>query len=439
MLLIYVQKITPRIRYVMQLYFGELIRTEFEITDDANRFQSFHGARLNYSQRPFHDECFVFAEDILFESGIHEQKISRGNRKGIPTLFSRQSSGAFPFDPFAAAFYLVTRYEEYLPFTPDQYGRFPDKENTGVKEGFHEVPVVNHFAMWLKEFLQQRYPELSFQNPSFEFRLTYDIDFAFAYRGKGFMRNAGGFAKSLLKLDLKESLWRMHVLRGMEADPYDTFDYQFALHEKFGLNPLYFFLLGDFNKFDKNIPWTNPRLQSLIRSISNRYDCGLHSSYASNSYSGKVKTELQRLESISGKKIIRNRQHFLKLKFPDTYQTLLANEITEDYTMGFASLTGFRSGIASPYPWYDLSKEETTSLRIFPFTVMDASLHYYLKLSPEHALTKTKSLMDEVKKVNGYFQFLAHNDLLSESTTWHGWRTGFAELLNHAAGLSKSR
>jgi hypothetical protein len=438
MLLIYVQKIIPRIRYVMQLYFGELITTEFEITDDAARFQSFHGARLNYSHHRFNDECFLFAEDILNESGIHEQKISIGAWKGIPTLFARESPGDFPFDPFAAAFYLVSRYEEYLPFTPDQHGRFPDKENTGVKEGFHEVPVVNHFAMWLKELLQERYPELSFKNPSFEFRLTYDIDFAFAYRGKGFMRNAGGLAKSLVKLDGKELRARAKVLLKHEPDPYDTFKFQFSLHQKFSLKPIYFFLLGDYGKLDKNISWTRPDLQSLIKEISKNYEIGIHSSYASNDQPEKVKTELRRLKTISGKKVTRNRQHFLILKFPDTYQTLLANEITEDYTMGFASLTGFRAGIASPFRWYDLSTEETTPLRIFPFAVMDASLHYYLKLSAEHALAKTKSLLHEVKKVNGFFQFLAHNDLLREHAHWNGWRTRFAELLKYTADLMQN-
>ena len=432
MLLIYTPNTTPRLQYVMQLFLGELIKTEFQITSDAQQFQNYAGAKLNYSKQQFSDECFVFAEDLLFEAEIHQQKISIGVWKGIKTLFAHQQSSDLPFDPFAAAFYLVSRYEEYLPCTPDEYGRFPDTQNIGVREGFHEIPVVNHYGLFVKELLQQEFPNLLFKNSAYQYQLTYDIDFAFAYRGKGIVRNAGGYAKSFLKLDWKEISSRTKVLLRNQSDPYDTFDFQFSLHEKLNLQPIYFFLLGDYRKFDKNISWKNHQLQSLIRKVSGKYEVGIHSSFASNDHSEKLKIEVDRLTQITRKNITRNRQHFLKLKFPSTYRTLLANGITEDYTMGFASQVGFRAGIASSVLWYDLSKEETTSLRIFPFAVMDATLYYYQKLSAEQAFFKTKKLIDEVKKVNGYFQFLAHNDLLSEKFLWSGWREKFEEVNAYA-------
>lgn len=432
MLQIYVEKITPRIRYVMHLYFGELIRTEFEITDDVNRFQSFGGAKLNYSTRRIGDECFLPSAALLAEKEIHETSIRFGEWKGITTLFAHDQEGELPFDPFAAAFYLVTRYEEYLPFTADEYGRFPDRENSAVREGFHELPVVNHYALGLMDILKQRYPALKFEADPFRFQLTYDIDFAFAFRGKGLPRHAGGFAASVLKFDWSEALHRMNVLIGTEKDPYDTYEFQFSMHDRYALEPIYFFLLADYARYDKNNSWKDKKLQALIRKIDARWKTGIHSSFASNEDHHKVRTEADRLSAITSKKVVRNRQHFLKLKFPDTYQTLLACGITEDYTMGFASLTGFRAGIAAPFQWYDLSKEESTSLRLFPFAVMDATLHYYLKLPAEEALAKTKSLMDEVKKVNGYFQFLAHNDLLSESSRWNGWREKFESVLAYS-------
>jgi hypothetical protein len=280
----------------------------------------------------------------------------------------------------------------------------------------------------------QKFPQLSFQNSSYQFQLTYDIDFAFAFRGKGFTRNAGGLAKSFLKFDWKEIALRTKVLLGNETDPYDTFNFQASLQDKFQLKPIYFFLLGDYGKFDKNISWRNDELQKLIKKISENYEIGTHCSYASNDHPEKVKIEIDRLSGITSKKVFRNRQHFLKLKFPSTYQTLLANGITEDYTMGFASEVGFRAGIASPFYWYDLLKEEATTLRIFPFAAMDATLHYYQKLSPDEAFTKTKKLINEVKKVNGYFQFLAHNDLLCNSL-WPDWRNKFQELLAFASEM----
>ena len=222
------------------------------------------------------------------------------------------------------------------------------------------------------------------------------------------------------------------MLFGNETDPYDTFNFQFSLHEKFQLKPIYFFLLGDDGKFDKNISWRNDELQKLIKKISEKIEIGIHSSFASNDQSEKVRTEIDRLSRITGKKIIRNRQHFLKLQFPSTYQTLYANGISEDYTMGYSSQIGFRAGIASPYRYYDLEKEEATGLVIYPFAVMDASLHYYLKLTPVEALEKCRQIVDEVKKVNGYLILLAHNDLISDEGPWIGWREKFEELIKYA-------
>ncbi|MFI5134885.1 MAG: hypothetical protein ACHQD9_03425, partial [Chitinophagales bacterium] len=65
-------------------------------------------------------------------------------------------------------------------------------------------------------------------------------------------------------------------------------------------------------------------------------------------------------------------------------------------------------------------------------------LYYYLELSAEEAFQKTSELIAATKKVNGYFQFLAHNDLLSEniSSSWFHWRKMFEEMLTRATSLS---
>ncbi|HYV91569.1 MAG TPA: polysaccharide deacetylase family protein [Chitinophagales bacterium] len=435
MLLIYSPQSSPRLEYVLQLFFAELIQTEYRITNDAKEFQSYEGVKLNYGKKKIGGEIFLYADDLLLEKGIREQKITAGEWKNIKALFVHHEASDLPFDPFAAAFYLVSRYEEYLLFIPDAHRRFPDKTSINFREGFHEIPVVNHYAIFLKEILLQRFPQLTFKNSSFSFSLTYDIDFAFAYRNKGLTRNAAGYWRSLRGFDWKEIIYHTKILLGSEVDPFDTFDFQIALHKAFTLQPVYFFLLADYGPFDKNISWMKKPFRHLIKKITDQNEAGIHSSYASNIHPKKIGLEKERLEKISGRKIFRNRQHFLKLQFPSTYQNLLANGIYEDYTMGYAGLIGFRAGIASPFQWYDLTEEKVTSLKIFPFAVMDATLHYYLRLSAEEALQKSKQLIDEVKKVNGNFQFLAHNDLISDHGPWKGWRKKFEELISYAAGL----
>ncbi len=431
MLLIYSAGISSRLEYALQIFFVELMPTDYRVTSDRQEFQSHSGKKLNYSSSRINDECYIKASPLLFETTVEKQHVEVSVFKNVSCLFPATASGDLPFDPFAAAFYLVSRYEEYLPFEADRHGRFPDESSIGFKQNFYEIPVVNHYATFLKQVLLRRYPDLSFKPLPFRFQLTYDIDFAFAYRGKGMVRNAGGLANSIINSDAVAIRNRIKVLRGIEADPFDTFTYQFSLHLKFGLKPVYFFLVGDYGKFDKNISWTKKSFQSLIREIASKNLVGIHSSYASTLYTEKIRLEKERLEKISGIKIYRNRQHYLKLQFPQTYTTLLANGITEDYSMGYAAFAGFRAGIASPFYWYDLAEEKITALRIFPFTVMDASLHYYMKLNAEQAFEKTKQLIDAVKEVNGYFQFLAHNDLISEESGWKGWRKNFEVMVEY--------
>lgn len=428
MLLIYSEKKSPRLLYVLQLYFKELIPTEYEFTVDKNHFQSAAIPKLNYSKSEIADALFLLADDLLFETTVTEKNISIGKHNEITTLFVT-TKGDLPFDPFAAAFYLATRYEEYLPFTPDTYDRFPDQQSLNFRKGFHEVPVVNHYALWLKELLLHRYPELLFQGKKFRFQLTYDIDFAFAYLGKGVIRNLGGYVKSLLKADIEKIKERTSVLFNHAHDPYDTYDYQMQLLKQYKLNALYFFLLSDYGKLDKNIPHDSSYLKKLIAPISANAGIGIHSGFASNRDPSRIRVEKERLETMSGQKIFRNRQHFLVLHFPNTYRQLLMHGIIEDYSLGYASMAGFRAGISDPFFWYDLLKDETTGLRVFPIAAMDASLYYYQKLSATEAAHKINALISVSKQVQGYFQMLAHNDLLSEKGVWKNWRTEFEKIL----------
>ncbi|MEO6168834.1 MAG: polysaccharide deacetylase family protein [Chitinophagales bacterium] len=430
-ILIYAPQNSSRLQYTLQLIFHDLLGIEYEFTIDLAGFHSSTGAKINYSRQQHQDAIFFQADELLFDNGIKPLTVMTGEWQAIKTLFHHALPSDLPFDPFAATFYLVSRYEEYLPFQPDDHGRFPAEQSLNYKTGFHKIPVVNHYALFIKQLLLSRYPGLIFPEKKYQFRLTYDIDMAFAFREKGAIRNAGGFLRSLKNLNLKEIALRTKVLTGFDGDPFDTFSYQQSLHERYEIHPVYFFLLGDHSLYDKNISWRNTFFSSVVQDIAAKNEIGIHASYESNKFPKKVAIEKERLEKISGKKVFRNRQHFLKLQFPGTYQKLLAAGITEDYTMGYSSQTGFRAGIAAPFYFYDLEKETATNLVIYPFAAMDAALYYNLELNATAALQQTKQLVDEVKKVNGLFIFLAHNDLISINGPWKDWSEKFEELIEY--------
>ena len=79
----------------------------------------------------------------------------------MPVIFRDTSgSGGFPFDPFTAGFYMVTRYEEYLGKNKDRFGRFSPKGSIAYAGNFLDKPVVNLWAQSLVEELQKARPYL---------------------------------------------------------------------------------------------------------------------------------------------------------------------------------------------------------------------------------------------------------------------------------------
>ncbi|TAL60875.1 MAG: hypothetical protein EPN85_06325 [Bacteroidetes bacterium] len=437
MLLIYTHQITNRVKYTFNVIFNSILGIEYTITSDADVFQKLEGAKISYTEKQIGDEIFFESSGLLFETEIN----TSSRLTPSPSPMGEESKNEE--DIFALTFFLVSRYEEYLPFTADHYGRFSAKQSFAYKNNFIHKPVVNTWAKKIREMISARYHGFIFPDKQYSYTPTIDIDNAYAYLGKSFARTVGGYIKAIIKSDWDDFSKRKKTLSGKEKDPYDTYDFQLELHQKYNLNPIYFFLLGDWAPNDKNLPHTSRMMQSLIKFISEKAKTGMHPSFASNQNPEKIKIEKNRLEKIipppcpppAGDRtaVTKSRQHFLMLKFPQTYRNLLAAGITDDYSMGFADEVGFRAGICTPYKFYDIEKEEETNLTIHPFAVMDRSLNNYLNLSPEKAIEKAKGIIKEIKTVNGEFISIWHNEMLNEWKEWKGWRYVYEEVIKEAA------
>ena len=210
---------------------------------------------------------FFSSHSILFEKGIIDHKINVISYQGQKVFFEQAENSSLPFDVFAASFYLLSRYEEYLPHIKDRFHRFPAKESIAFKNGFLKVPVIEY---WLKDLvlvIQHKFPEFKPVNRQFKFLNTIDVDNAFCYLEKGVVRSIAAGFKSLFKLDFDDFKQRIRVLAGRERDPYDTFDYLLNLQKKYGFTSIYFFLLADYGYNDKNIPVSSKKFQILIKSL----------------------------------------------------------------------------------------------------------------------------------------------------------------------------
>lgn len=430
-MLVYVSKLTNRIHYVFSLLFKGLFNMEITFTSDVESFKSYDGLKMSYGISPVGDEPFQKAANLLFERDIHEQELKPFDFLDVKAFFPVYSSHSLlPFDVFAASFYLVSRYEEYLPHIPDAHGRFQAESSCLYEMGMLQKPLVEIWALELVRRLQ--IDETSLRR-SFKFIPTYDIDAAWSFRHKGIFRTVGGDIRDFLQGNKDEIRLRHDVIKHRVPDPFDSYEFQFRLQSQYHLNPIYFIHVGDYDTNDKSISIRNDAFRALIKRIGDYADVGIHPSYCSFRDVEKVKKEIGRLSEVLNREVTKSRQHFLRLSLPRSYQHLVELDIKDDYTMGYPSQVGFRAGISSSFSFFDLENDMVTPLVIHPFAIMDGTLKDYLHLNMEDSFKLICSIIDEIKKVKGTFIYLTHNETLGGQKRWAGWPEMYEKMLEEIA------
>lgn len=423
---IVVPKITERLSYTLERIFVKQLGIDYTMLNqmpDEKAFQIVisYGFGVGEMQIP----CC----GLLFEHTIEQQEISIGNWHDLPVLFSKDGAdNIMPFDIFAAIFYCISRYEEYLPFHPDKHQRFPATESVLYRNDLLERPIVDE---WISEFgkLLEKMG-VKMKQKQFEFLPTYDIDIAWSYKNKGLQRTLGGYLKDVAANNFAAVQERTAVLSGNKNDPYFSFEWTDKLHERNSLNPLYFILAAAQNgPFDKHILPSNKNMRALIQALAARYKIGMHPSYNTNERSELFDQEQQLLAIISGQQINISRQHYIKFTLPETYRKLTGLGIECDYSMGYGTHLGFRAGTSRPFFWYDLKAEKQTNLQIYPFSFMDTTAHYELDLSADAAFDRLAQIKNRLEKVGGLLITVFHNFSLGTDKEWHGWPEAYADFI----------
>lgn len=426
-LLIYNPNMTSRFRYIVEWMFMDVLGVGVQFTSNSFAVPDSNLPVLNYSRERMGQEPFIRACGLLESSSLAMPELITVPFQDSVGLFPSSNDSLLPFDPFAACFFIITRMEEYFPTERDGHGRFTHDKSVLSAIGYLRMPVVNKWCMLLANSLKDVYPGLSFPVMPFRYLPTIDVDNAFAYAGKSIFRNLGGAVRQLGSNGLVGLAKRWSVLTGKAKDPYDTYDYlfhQFKGHEE---DVRFFIHLGDRSRFDTPVSWESKRFRKLVSLIHSHFQSGIHPSYLASMEPGsqRVEMEKKRFRNLTGVDPLISRQHFLMLRFPETYRKLLAAGITADHSMGYADYIGFRAGTATPFRFFDLIANEVTDLMIYPFQAMDVTLKNYMKLSPDVAIEKVLTLMDEVKATGGWFSIIWHNESLSGTGEWKEYRKVF--------------
>lgn len=405
-------------------------------TDSREQALRYEGLLINYSDQRLRDDEFrIHPHGLLAEQGLKPQAIVVGNKSAMPWFF--EGNGDYPFDILSAGFYLLSRYEEYLPHRKDRFGRYAYNESLAWREGFLHRPLLNEWIQDLTSRLaahpDMKAGEIKTAIP-FQFLPTYDIDIAYSIRHKGFWRNMGAALKELFTGRWAALSNRVSVLRGRRPDPFDVFGWLHSLHERQGLRPYYFFLFAPRRgRYDKNIDPRHPAMQALVYDHAIRYPVGIHPSWRSGDKPAQLQEEIALLSKATGTGIQASRQHYIRMELPQTYRRLLEAGIRFDFSMGYGSHNGFRASVALPFYWYDLERESQTELLLFPFCFMEANSYFEQHQTAEESLRELKEYELRVRKTGGLLSIIWHNSFLTSESPWAAWREGYEAFLQSMA------
>ena len=389
----------------------------YRMSSSYTEASEYKGPILSYDKQPIPGSICIIPTNLLFNTGITPVPMEFGEWNGTPAFpMAWNHKADIPFDLLAGSFYLVSRYEEYLPHKPDKHGRFRFTDSIAYKNGFLEIPIIDIWAHQLGTIIDEKFGTSHSKHRSFTSQITFDLDSAFTFKGKGIIRNALGFAKSALTFDFKKAKTRFRVLANKEEDPFNIYDNLFAILPA-GEATKWFIHVGRWSKYDKQIKTSNPLFLNLVNKLSTRYPIGIHPSYKTFLSDTVFRQELSKLVVILGQAVSASRFHYLRQSIPYSYYPLLRAGITQEYSMGYADKPGFRAGTCTPYPFFDLYENSPKNLKIFPFALMDKSLLNIVRHNPPQALELVKRLVQIVQKVNGNFISVWHIDYLTENHT----------------------
>ncbi len=345
----------------------------------------------------------------LLNSKIPEDLNNIVSLYGEPYIKKFGGNFEIGIDIFASSFFMLTRWEEYVNKKRDNHSRFPYNESIAYKYKFINRPIVNEYAEFLwKLLLKIGVPESFRKHREYSVLLTHDVDkgslldHPFAY-----IRSMAG--DIVLRKSVKLLLKKIKSLFTWQ-DPFDTYDYLMDLSEKYNTVSHFFFLYpcdNDKHNFKNSLN----SIKKAAEKIKKRgHKIGFHPSYNTYNNPKLFKCEKDNIEKAIGEELKFGRQHFLRFEVPFTWRIWEQNNMEWDSTIYYATFGGFRSGTCYEYRPFDFIERRPIQILEIPLTVMEGTLISYRHLGREEYLSELKSITDIVKRYNGTFVYLWHNN-----------------------------
>ncbi len=386
MVLIFINKLSSRKQYIFKHIFKRLLEIPFEFTSDLSEFIAHEGPKLSYGKKSLGDEFFIWSYGLLNEVGIDDHEVEVHQWDELPIFFKAPDRSDLPFDVFSASFYLLTRYEEYLPQVKDDLGRFTASASIAAQYHFLDIPLLDLWIKKLGDELEKRFHITLPRKRETQIITAIETASIFQYKNRAIVPVMYALYESLSKLQMRKFFRQLGVHLRLVKDPYDVYDIVLRIYResiaqlpnssKYSRRILYLFHLGDYNYIDNGVSYRSRTYQELIKHIADYVEIGLRFSFANGEE--KIAKEAVRYESITNRPLSKTMTAFSKISMPGHYKQLVDMDTIEDYSMGYTNVPGYRASTSHSFYFYDLDYEVQTPLRVYPYALHYRSIEHFM-------------------------------------------------------------
>lgn len=414
MVLIFLHKITTRKQYIFRHIFKRLLEFPFQFTSDLSKFIAHEGPKLSYGNKPLGEEFFIWSQGLLDEVGIDDHEIEIHKWNDLPIFFKAPERSDLPFDVFAASFYLITRYEEYLPQVKDTLGRFAASSSIASQNHFLEIPVIDLWIEKFREELESRFEITLSRKRETQIITAIETASVYQYRNRALIPVIKSFYESIKGFKLRKIFRQIGVHFRLTKDPYDVYEIMLRVYKesiatlpkrlKRARRVLYLFHLGDYNNVNDGVSYRTRSYRELIKHIADYLEIGLRFSYGIDGH--KINKESERFEYITNRPLHKTMTAFSKISMPGHYKQLVDMDTIEDYSMGYTNVPGYRASTSHSFFFYDLDYEVQTPLRVFPYALHYRSIEHFM-LNGQQSIIDT--LLQYADRTSGNFIVIFDN------------------------------
>jgi hypothetical protein len=383
------QPFTPRHEFIFNFFFYELKNIRHVVLKKNELPLNEKNIVINYSGEHIPNALTIIPFGLLEESDIHDIfPQAEDHPEFIKIFFQTKERGNIPFDIFSAAFWLLSRYEEFTEKPPSVSGDFTHRSSLSWQNDFLDFPIVDHWKKILLTKLGISQPSA----PKYSIHFPVDIEISSDRLHSKYHEEWSAFLK-LFHLNNLLSLFsgkKNEQKRNEEIPEFDFFHQIIRSHP----DNQFIFFWNTANEKDNPLSLLSrfPSLHIVAKRLNDYAQTGLllRGKTDTQAAEPEVSKFILRLKNIIHSDIVNVRINKGLFLSDQINKKLQLNGLKHDYSGLFYHAFGYRFSTLTPFASFDLKSNRQTDFIFHPVCTCDTFLfesdkdEQYIKKLKQH-------------------------------------------------------